>query len=82
MASYTANLKIIRSVIKDEKNQSLQSIEELIKVLNKWVDEMPDILQNGLFSADRKLIILGLINKLELIRLSKSAFVQKEEISK
>ena len=68
--TYTQNVKIIKGVIANSDKYTKAQISELITVVNRWIDTMPEVLSNGMFTADRKIKLLGLVNKLQLINLT------------
>ncbi len=73
MASWTELLKHVDFAIKYNENYTNQDFNDLVVKVQKVLDEMPEVLPNGLFSQDRKLKLLGKLNKLQLIRVEKEA---------
>lgn len=73
MASWTELLKHIDFAIKYNENYTNLDFNDLVDKVQKELDEMPEVLPNGMFSQDRKLKLLGKLNKLQLIRVEKEA---------
>ena len=68
---YTKNIKIIKNVIKNSDRYSEKQITDLIQIIDKWINSMPEVLQNNLFSTNRKLTLLNLKGKLQIINSDK-----------
>ena len=68
---YTKNIKIIKNVIKNSDRYSEKQITDLIQIIDKWINSMPEVLQNNLFSTNRKLTLLNLKAKLQIINSDK-----------
>ena len=71
MATWTEFLKHIDFGIKNADNYTTQDFTSLIDQVQKVLDEMPEVLANGMFSQNRKLKLLGKLNKLQILRLGK-----------
>lgn len=69
--TYTKNVKIIKGVIANSEKYNEAQISELINVVDKWINTMPEVLSNGLFTANRKIILSDLLMKLQMIRINK-----------
>ena len=70
--SYTKNVQTLRGIIKNNASHlSLSQLNELIKTVDVWLKEMPDIDEKGRFMADRKITLSNLLMKLNFIRMEK-----------
>ena len=70
--TYTQNVKIIRNIIKNNADNLTNSqLENLIKTVDNWINKMPEVNQKGVFLGNRKIILSGLLMKLNFIRLTK-----------
>ena len=70
--SYTKNVQTLRGIIKNNASHlSLSQLNELIKIVDTWIKETPDIDDKGRFMADRKIILSSLLMKLNFIRMEK-----------
>lgn len=70
--SYTKNVQTLRGIIKNNASHlSLSQLNELIKIVDTWIKETPDIDDKGRFMADRKITLSGLLMKLNFIRMEK-----------
>ena len=69
---YTQNVKIIRNIIKNNADHlTSQKLEDLIKLVENWLNNMPEVNSKGVFLANRKIVLSGLLMKLNFIRLTK-----------
>tara|TARA_R110002074_G_scaffold367756_1_gene542068 strand:+ start:8 stop:244 length:237 start_codon:yes stop_codon:yes gene_type:complete len=70
--TYTQNVKIIRNIIKNNADHlTSQKLEDLIKLVENWLNNMPEVNSKGVFLANRKIVLSGLLMKLNFIRLTK-----------
>ncbi len=70
--SYTKNVQTLRGIIKNNASHlSLSQLNELIKIVDTWIKETPDIDDKGRFMVDRKITLSGLLMKLNFIRMEK-----------
>lgn len=68
--TYSQNVKIIRSIIKNNADNLTKSqLENLIKTVDNWIKKMPEVNQKGVFLGNRKIILSGLLMKLNFILL-------------
>ena len=68
--TYSQNVKIIRSIIKNNADNLTKSqLENLIKTVDNWINKMPEVNQKGVFLGNRKIILSGLLMKLNFILL-------------
>jgi hypothetical protein len=68
--TYSQNVKIIRSIIKNNADNLTNSqLENLIKTIDNWIKKMPEVNKKGVFLGNRKIILSGLLMKLNFILL-------------
>lgn len=70
--TYTQNVKNIRSVIKNNADHlTSQQLTDLINIVDNWLNKMPNVNSKGVFLGNRKIVLSGLLMKLNFIRLTK-----------
>jgi len=71
--SWTEFLKHVDFAIKNNENYTNQDFGNLIEKVQNVLDAIPEVLPNGLFTQDRKLKLLGKLNKLQLLLVDREA---------
>jgi len=69
--TWTQFLKHIDFGLKNHENYTILDFRDLVEQVRTTLDKMPEVLPNGLFTQDRKLKLIGTLNKLQLVLLDK-----------